>query len=59
MVVISERSVRRIIEDVAPKVERLTGWNPHLNDLEVRIIKSAKQFLNGNYQKLRTLNMKN
>ena len=47
MVVISERSVRRIIEDVAPKVERLTGWNPHLNDLEVRIIKRDQYFQEG------------
>jgi hypothetical protein len=38
MVIVSEKSVRKMIEDVAPKVTRLTGWNPRLDDLEVRII---------------------
>jgi hypothetical protein len=38
MVIVSEKSVRRMIEDVAPKVERLTGWDLKLDDLEVRII---------------------
>jgi hypothetical protein len=38
MVIVSEKSVKRMIEDVAPKVERLTGWDTNLDDLEVRII---------------------
>ena len=39
MVIISERYVQRLIEDVAPKVERLTGWDTHLDDLTVRIVR--------------------
>ncbi|MEI7718254.1 MAG: hypothetical protein WCI72_00170 [archaeon] len=38
MVVISERSVKRIIEDVASKVERLTGWDPQLDTLSVKLV---------------------
>lgn len=39
MVVVSERLIERLIEDVAPKVERLTGWDTRLDDLSVKLVK--------------------
>lgn len=44
MVVISEKSIERMMEEVAPKVKRLTTWDPHLEDLKVRIIRRDQYF---------------
>lgn len=42
MVVVSERSLEKIISDVAPKVEQLTGWNAHLDSLNLKIIRRSQ-----------------
>jgi hypothetical protein len=39
MSIISEYTVERIIQDVAPKVQALTGWDPHLEDLKIQLIR--------------------
>ena len=39
MVVISERSIENLLAEVAPRVERLTGWDTNLANLKVKIIK--------------------
>lgn len=38
MVIVSEKSIHRMLKDVAPRVERLTGWDLQMNDLTVKII---------------------
>ncbi len=42
MVIISEKSVERMLNDVAPKVEKLTGWDPVLSSLNVKIVPRKK-----------------
>lgn len=39
MVVISENLISKLIEEVAPKVERLTGWKTHLDSLKVKLVR--------------------
>ncbi len=38
MVVVSKKSIEKLIEDVAPKVEKLTGWDTHVDDLCVELV---------------------
>ena len=44
MVVISERSVEQMIEEVAPRVTYLTGWDPHLDTLNVKLIERKQHW---------------
>lgn len=44
MVIISEKSVEKIVSDVAPKVERLTGWSCHLESLILKLVNRNQVF---------------
>lgn len=47
MVIVSEKSIRRIVEDVAPRVQKLTGWDLQMDSLEVRIISRSQYWEQG------------
>ncbi|MBI4148265.1 hypothetical protein HY490_03155 [Candidatus Woesearchaeota archaeon] len=47
MVVVSERSIERLLIDVAPKVERLTGWKTHLDALTVKLVRRDQVWEHG------------
>jgi hypothetical protein len=38
MVIVSEKSIEKMIYDVAPKIEELSGWKPQLDGLNVKLI---------------------
>lgn len=42
MVVISERSIETLLDELIPKIEWLTQWNSHLDGLEIKIIKNSQ-----------------
>ncbi len=44
MVIISEKSVEKIIIDVTPKVEKLTGWSCHLESLVLKLVNHSQVF---------------
>jgi len=47
MVVISERSVEKLVRDVVPKVAMLTNWSYDLGELKIRIINRSQLWEHG------------
>src|SRR3989344_2710734 len=41
---VSEKFIEKLIQEVAPRVEELTGWDCYLADLNVDLVSSNEQF---------------
>jgi len=54
MIDVNEKNVRKILEEIAPEIESLTGWDAYLDSLDVHVIKRKeyKDFFQKKYTSL-------